>query len=332
MRLGLAILGIGIIYLGFYLQREGFQSGSGSQGSTPSLESTFNNADVLVGNLEITNKYKLIQKNKDSADKILAKYISDADIFLKLDLMYTEVQSYVENGRNIAKATHTASDKVKPDIQTLNFLNKEYVNILFKVYVTFPALMLSSDSNGQTTYDAIVDENVLAHIAEMIDSELKIIPSSMTLITNMQATLLADANALKASVTDNMVETMKTNMATYSRLVSQELAGLKKYHKLVLAANLPAKVSSAKGDITSFLKNTIQFVTSIQTIVTGIPTLNKSLVSAVASQLTIVNSYLDESKSMEGFQSFMNPYEGFQSKMNPYVLTSSVAQGIEFRS
>jgi hypothetical protein len=193
-------------------------------------------------------------------------------------------------------------------------------------------MMQSNDSNQETTYASIVDENVLAHAAEMIESELKIIPSSMTLITNMQATLLADANALKGSVTDNMVEKMKTNMATYSRLISQELAGLKKYHKLVLAANLPAKVASAKGDITSFLKNTIQFVTSIQTIVTGIPTLNKSLVSAVASQLTIVNSYLDESKSMEGFQSFMNPYEGFQSKMNPYVLTSSVAQGIEFRS
>jgi hypothetical protein len=330
MRLGLAILGIGIIYLGFYLQREGFQVNA--QGSMPPYTARFNDADVPSEDIEIVNKYKLIYANKDSADKILAKYISDPDIFLKLNVIYMEIEGYIGNIKGIEKISEKGSDKVKSEKHTLNFLIKDYVDLLFKIYVTFPALMLSNDPNGQTTYAAITDENVLIHLADMIKSELNIIPSSMTRITNIQTTLLADANALKASVTDNTVERMKTNMATYSTLISQELAGLKKYHGYVLSAELPAKAASAKGDITSFLKNTIQFITSVQTIITGIPKLNNSLVSSVASQLTIVNSYLEESKKIEGFQSFMNPYEGFQSTMNPYVLTSSVAQGIEFRS
>jgi len=353
MRLGLILLGIGIIYLGFYLQREGFQSGSGSKGSKVSendmkafegvlltsiekgLGPTFNNADILTGDMEIANKFNLVKKVKDSADKILVKYISDSDTFLKLNFIYEEVHGYTANNADFKDLTIKGPKDIKPDLQNLNYIVKDYANILFKIYITFPTIMLSSDSPGDSSYGAIMDETVLTHAAQMVKSELVLIPSPMTRITNMQTKLLSNANALKASITDNAIGTFKDNMEIYSKMIIDEFGGLKLYYRHLVAANLPAKSTRARADTVTFLNNTISFMTSIQTLLQNVPNMDKNILSSISTQITTCNTFLENIDTKEGYQSFMNPYsrEGFQSTKNPYSpLTVALAQGVEFRT
>jgi hypothetical protein len=353
MRLGLILLGIGIIYLGFYLQREGFQSGSGygsGPGSGPGYDArvlqgvlassiekglapTLTNADILTGDMEIANKFNLVKKVKDSADKILAKYISDSDTFLKLNFIYKEVHGYTANSVDFKDLTMKGPADIKPDLQNLNYIVKDYANILFKIYITFPTIMLSSDSPGESSYDAIIDETVLTHAAEMIQSELKLIPSPMTRITNMQTTLSSNANGLKASMTDNAISIFKDNIEIYGKMILNEFEGLKLYYRYLVAANLPAKSSRARSDIVTFLNNTISFMTSIQTLLKNVPNMDKNILSSISTQITTYNTFLENIDTKESFQSIMNPYgrEGFQSTKNPYSpLTYGLAQGIEF--
>ena len=295
---------------------------------------SLDNADIMTGDMEINNKFNLVNAVKKSADKILVKHISDSDIFLKLDFIYNEVQGYISNTVDFRELTMKGPNDIKPSLQNLNYIVKDYANILFKIYITFPTIMLTNDSPGNSSYAAITDETVLAHAAKMIQSELSLIPSPMTRITNMQTTLLSNANGIKASMTADAVATMKTNLSSYSSMVGNQFIGLKTYHTYLSAAKLSAKASNARTDTVTFLNNTIAFLTSIETLLKDLPNIDKHLMSTISTQITMCNTYSENIDAKEGFQSIMNPYrppEGFQSTRNPYSpLTDGLAQGIEF--
>jgi hypothetical protein len=146
-RLGVILIGIGTLLLGLHLQQktiQGFQSTPPANipvvkppdmgmlkptevADNPAFTAVTDTVNgLMMKDIEIRNKYKLITANKTSSDLILTKTI-DANALFAIEILYNEVSDYIkkmskfketyiesslEQRKVISQVVYTISDQV----------------------------------------------------------------------------------------------------------------------------------------------------------------------------------------------------------------------------
>jgi hypothetical protein len=354
-RLGLVLLGLGILFLGLYLQRkaEGFQaSGEGSgSGSGPAKAAIIPHGDVVMNlhqkDAEIRNKFKMINANKVSTDVILTKYIN-SDLMNNLNILHSEVASYVHNMQNIDKTYTEASSDNQTIMSQLVYTTADQVNMLYYIYYTYPSTIISTNTTVQADSarpsDLGVDE-VLKDATTPITALLVSLPTATTKMTEFATRLFDTTNALTKDQNTSLVSQFNTNLIKYTQLVELQMKTLSntitntniKYLSTTSTdQNSYNLVSTAMNNYISFVKSAIDLLTSVLNILQKI-TENTSniapLVSTITSRLATLNTSESAMKLQLTSVTSGRRAESFVSYRNPYNQPSpNGTQAQEFRT
>jgi hypothetical protein len=305
--------------------------------------------DLVSIDFEIQKKFNIVHNTKDATDKVLVKYISDADLFMKLDSLYTEVKIYVIYMTGIM-GIQTVIEESTPEsllnLRQLIYTANEYVNILYKIYITFPSTIISSNTfiTSSSGIESITDDVVLANTVTMIRQELQNIPSLQSMIAKIKTTLLASAVDLKNTPTSSSISFYETFM-TYMRVNNIEYTGLKNYLEKIKATKMKNMILIAQNNIIAYLQENIATINAVLQNVKNLPNLEESSQSTIQIRLSTYNDLLKTAEedytkfeAIEPFESYKNPYspptialeqtkefrlhgrskEYFQSYKNPY--------------
>jgi hypothetical protein len=338
-RLGLVLLGLGILFLGLYLQKkgiQGFQSGGSGSGSGPATAAIIPQGDIVLNlhqkDAEIRNKFKMINANKVSTDVLLTKYIN-SDLMNNLNILHSEVASYIHNMQNIDKTFTEASSDNQTIISQVVYTTADQVNMLYYIYYTYPSTIISTNTTVQadsaSPSDLGVDE-VLKDATTPITALLVSLPTATSKMTEFATRLFDTTNALTKDQNASLVSQFNTNLIKYTQLIELQMKTLSntvtntniKYLSTTSTdQNSYNLVSTAMNNYISFVKSAIDLLTSvlsilqkitdnasnvaplISTVTSRITTLNTSE-SAMKLQLTSVNS----GRKKEPFVSYGNPY------------------------
>jgi hypothetical protein len=197
-RLGLLLVGLGILLLGFYLNRkhyDGFQEGSGA----PKIE------PLIARDADIRNKFMLVENVKEKSDLTLKKLLPTSGL-IALDMLYSEVSSYVKGFTEDIKTLSAKAADISPreaaaaevgvprDLVKLSqviYTVNDQVDILHKVYLTIPSIIISSKSviNPDTASPTMIShEDVLKEAIPEITTLLSNIPDPKTKLNNYMTT------------------------------------------------------------------------------------------------------------------------------------------------
>jgi hypothetical protein len=355
VRVGTVLIGLGVLFLGYYIQKkniQGFQSGAGAPPEPPSTQTPamiaqpatsavekpmFNvdDTDVLVmKDKETRSKMNMILNTKTTSDVIFLNYIA-SDLLVNLNIVFNEVFQYIKVLNDIANIYSKASETNKYTIRQMIYTAGDQVDMLYNIYYTIPSNIVSTDSimiSDSAPANAINNPYVIAEAAKQISAILATLPSPASKINTYLTTVMKSISGLSAQSSFGDINTFSLNLAQYLNTVDIQLKNLTKtIDDLTKAAvNNPvddSKIDSAKKAKNTFLTTTI---TSLQSIVTALTKTNMTD-PKVADAITDVNSRIT---SMQAAATAMKPQaalEGFASIMNPYDQPSANAiQSREF--
>jgi len=305
--------------------------------------------DIVSIDLEVRKRFNIIHAYKDPADEILVKYISDPDTFIKLDSLYREVKTYVKHIANMPSLQQyitNATDEALISLRQMIYTANDYTNILYKIYVTFPSIVISSNATLSTKTMTMLDDSVLANSVTMIRQELQQIPGVLSMIQQIKSALMSSADKLRNNPKSNSMEMYEIYLK-YTHANELEYMGLNNYIRLISKSKLQNMILMAQNNIIQYLKENIATMDSLLNKVKNLPNINESDQSSIETRretyndlLNTANSDYAKMQSVEPFQSYSNPYvapsisteqakefslrkrEGFQSVKNPYRTVS----------
>jgi hypothetical protein len=308
-----------------------------------------NELDLISIDFEIQKKFNIVHNTKDATDKVLVKYISDADIFIKLDSLYREVKAYITyitGIKGLQDFILNATSEMLLNLRQIIYTANDYTNILYKIYITFPSVIISSNSaiTSNSSAESVTDDTVLANTVTMIRQELQQIPSVQNMIMQIKTTLLASATALKNTPTSTSISFFETYMK-YMRVNEIEYVGLQNYFDKIKTTKMKNMILIAQNNIIAYLQENIATMNSVLQNVKNLPNLESSSQYMIEIRLSTYNDLLKTAQSeytkletIESFESYRNPYsppsiaveqtkefrlhkksvESFQSYTNPY--------------
>lgn len=365
-RLGLVLLGLGILFLGLYLQKDvqGFQSGSGSGPVIPSNPATqASNTPlskavnvVYMKDLEIRNKFSLISSKKLSADVILTKYLN-SDFMSSIGVLFSEVSSYVQVVDDIRNKFSETSVSDQATLSQLVYTVYDQVGILYNIYYTYPSNVIATNtviksdsaSPNDVTSDAVIQQTIT-----QVKSLLMGLPTASSKMTEYYSRLLDTTNMLTKDQNPMLIAQFNTNFDRYMNVVTIQTDNLSSavsninieyLSKTNTDPNSFTKVSTAINNYTTFLKSVMDLLTSIvttlQTISNNSDTISP-IISTIQSRITTLNTAyaamnssltsLETRSKNKGSGSGSGSREPFISYGNPYNQPSpSGSQAQEFR-
>lgn len=349
VRFGIVLIGLGIVFLGLYIQKrgiEGFQNDSGSSptvmGYMPPSEQPITPAsvaqpptqvvdkplfnvddvDVLVmKDKQIRSKMNMIINNKTTADVIFLKYIA-ADLLVNLNTIFNEVFTYIKIVTDISSIYRNATEMNKNTIRQIIYTASDQVDMLYNIYYTIPSNIVSTDSilvSESAPPNAINNPYVIAEASKQISAILAAMPSPASKLNTYLNTLMSSISTLSVNSTPSDVGTFSLNLAQYLSTIDTHHKNLTKTLETLNTVSLRTtvendKLETAKKAKTSFLNTTI---TSLQSIVTSLEA-TKMTDPKVADAITDLKNRIT---SLQAALTAMKPppvLEKFASYMNPY--------------
>ena len=362
VRFGIVLIGLGILFLGFYLQKrgiEGFQNDSGSgptvigyippppQPKTPAsvaqpraqmVERPLFNVDdvdvLIMKDKEIRSKINMILNNKTIADVIYLKYIA-SDLLVNLNIIFDEVFTYIKIVTDVDNLYNNATETNKHTIRQIIYTASDQADMLYNIYYTIPSNIVSTDSilvSESAPPNAINNPYVIAEASKQISAILAAMPSPANKLNTYLNTLMKSISTLSVNSAPSDVNAFSLNLAQYlSTIDTQHKNVTKTYDDLTNTSLITTvendKVETAKKAKTSFLNTTITSLKSIETSLEA----TKMTDPKVADAITDLKNRIT---SLQAALTAMKPppvLEKFASYMNPYDQPSvSMLQSREF--
>lgn len=362
VRFGIALIGLGVVLLGLYMQKksiQGFQvyadTGTRLEGKppVPSPETvnpeiaakvalaatpppiTVDDIDVLVAkDKEIRSKMNMIIKNKPSSDVILLNYIG-LDHLTNLDLMFNEVFQYIKTVADVPALYSKNTEQNKHTIRQIIYTASDQTDMLYNIYFTIPSSIIATDSiviSDTVTADAINNPHVIAEASKQISAILSTLPSPGSKLNTYLTNVMNSVSKLSASSGPVEMNSFTMNLAQYLDTLDVQIKNVHKNTQGLNNLSMTNNVSDDKiKEVTkiksSFLSTSI---TSLQSIQASIEK-SQSADSKVANALSDIKSRIT---SLQAGLTAMKPppvLEKFASIMNPYDEPSpSVKQAREF--
>jgi hypothetical protein len=362
VRFGIVLIGLGILFLGFYLQKksiQGFQNDSGPpvitdsppppppQPITPASlaqppttvvdKPLFNvdDVDVLVmKDKQTRSKMNMILNNKNIADVIFLKYIA-ADLLVNLNVIFNEVFTYIKLVQNVGNLYSNATEMNKNTIRQIIYTASDQVDMLYNIYYTIPSNIVSTDSilvSDSAPPNAVNNPYVIAEASKQISAILATLPSPANKLNTYLNTLMKSISTLSVTSVPGDIITFSLNLAQYLSTIDTQHKNLTKTLETLNTRSIKTpidndKLETAKKAKTSFLNTTI---TSLQSIETSLQA-TKMTDPKVADAITDLKNRIT---SLQAALTAMKPppvLEQFASYMNPYDQPSvSTLQSREF--
>jgi hypothetical protein len=218
-RLGLLLLGLGILLLGFYLNRkhyDGFQAGSGA----PKIE------PLMTRDADIRNKFMLIDAIKTNTDMVFKKLLPTPQL-ITLDMLYSEVSSYVKGFTGDIQ-TLSPTDLVK--LSQLIYTVNDQVDTLYKIYYTIPSTIVSSKAviNPDTapSFTISLSEDVLTEAIPEITQILSNIPDPKAKINDYITHFSNKINTIQKDQSDANINDLRNLLQKLQQITTSVMNNL----------------------------------------------------------------------------------------------------------
>ena len=217
-RLGIVLLGFGILLLILYIKNNGYIEG---------FQSPPNNLDLQTLSLkhnEIRTKFALIQQNKLIKDKSLIPAITN-DSFNAINILYSEVSDYINNP-NIISLYSSANALQISNLYQIIYTIAYMTDILYTIYLSLPSMVVASniviDSNT-ADFSSINNAAVTAETGNLINNMLSSIPSPSKLTDVYNTTLLQNITTLIAHTTMDQIRITENSLMQYLKMVNLQI-------------------------------------------------------------------------------------------------------------
>ena len=353
-RLGIILIGLGLLLWGLYIQSkyEGFQGTPNTALAPPqqlplaapttlnqprTVNDTIDNS-IFIKIPEINSKFRLITKIKLAADVQITKFLSDTDAMSKINIIYYEVRSFVNNIANIDLAklsAETSLTKERDVITQLIYTASDQATLLYRIYFTIPSLIIASGtimSSDTATPMSISDDSIIEKAAPQILKEVAGIPSAIEQLTSSKSTLITNANNLQKNYSDANIGIFQISLTKFLMIVDLEIS------------NMDVKISNMGGTSTTvtstpdikltniinakilFLNGVITTLKTVQDSINKLQNQNPGLSNSIETTISSYNVILTATRDK------LVPKEGFQSHGNSYNTPSpNITQAYEFR-
>ena len=268
-RLGLLLIGIGILLLGFYLNRKHYD---GFQAST-----TMPDVSALKSkDADIRNKLMLITNTKLLSDIALVKLLP-TDLIASLNIIYGEVGSYVNKfkSENLSSLEATDLNKLNQIIYTIS----DNVDMLYSIYYTIPSSIISSKSviNPDSAPPfSVSSENILTAAIPEITEILSKIPNPKTKVQSLVTQINSNVKTVATDQSDLQISNLIQNVQQLQVVVNAVLENMTSTigSLSVNYASRAATDSSVMNKITLAYNDKITFqttiISSLESIVTSL--------------------------------------------------------------
>jgi hypothetical protein len=337
VRFGTVLIGLGILFLGFYVQKrsiQGFQNGTVSlpTAAESAVERPANtnpplinvvDIDVLVQkDKEIRSKMNMVVNAKSTSDLLLINYIS-SDMMANLNIIYKEIMEYAKSISNIADLFSRTDEKHQNTLRQLVYTTSDQVDILYTVYYTIPSNIISTDAiipSGTAPMSAINNPEVVAESAKQVTNVLSTLPSPSAKLNKYLNDLMKSIQSLPTDSSSNDIADFTSKLKKYLNTVDIQQEYMTTNIADLKSASMrytvdPAKTEGADDNKKTFLTTTI---TSFQSIITALEAKNMTNpeiidnVTKLQARVTSMQANLTSMKTparLEGFASIMNPYD-----------------------
>ena len=288
--------------------------------------------DLIKRILEIKTKFDLITKIKLSADIKITKLLSNSDVMNKINIIYSEVKSFIDHFFNldINKLENDSSLKNEKDIVIqVVYTAYDQVSMLYRIYYTIPSLIVSSGTVVSTdTADnmTILNDEVIAKSVNAISMEVASIPSPSEEIIPTSTILINNATELQKNYSDTTLGVFQQSLQKFLMLVDLEISNTDLKISNIAAAGADAKKTIVLNNKILFLNSVITTLKTVYDTLLKISNISSSITSNVNTNITSYNTILANTKAK------LTSKEGFQSYENSYNTPSpNIKQAYEFR-
>lgn len=374
MRLGIILIGLGLLLWGLHVQNkyEGFQSitapsapaaapviaaavapviaPAGTPVGTPAVtldDYSFDFSKIRTYQidafrnkvLEIQLKYDLVDKIKLTADIKLTKLLSDTDTMAKINILYSEVKSFLNGyeminidkifSQNESDLKDESLKNAKNTLSQLVFTAYDQMAVLYRIYYTIPSLIISSGvviSTDTATVMSVIDDNVIAKSIGQISMEVASIPSANEQLTSITDMLMKSAMDLQKDYSDTTLGIFQQLFTRFLSIVDIEISNLDVKLANLENTNMNTKMTNVLNTKIMTLTGIIKSLKALHDTLTKIPNLNVGISSNIKTNITSYETILTDTKAK------YSPKEGFQSHGNSYNMPSpNIKQAYEFR-
>jgi len=364
VRFGTILIGLGVLFLGFYVQKksiQGFQLATEAPspiGETsgyrpvelPSAEKSailrpvndkptlinVDDVDALVQkDKQIRSKMNLVANAKSTSDLLLINYLS-SDMMANLNIIYKEAFNYISTISNIPSLFSRTDEKYQNTIRQLIYTASDQVDMLYTIYFTIPSNIISTDTiipSGTASISSINNPAVVAESAKQVVNILSTLPSPSTKLNKYLTDLMKSIKTLSTDSPKADIAQFVSSLKTYlNTLDVQQESMTSNISALKSASTLysidPAKTESTADNKSTFLTTTITSLQSINTALQATNMTNPEIVDNITKLEGRITSMQANLTSMKGPPARL---EGFASIMNPYDQPSANSiQALEF--
>ena len=338
VRFGIVLIGLGILFLGFYVQKrsvQGFQAEVVSlptaaesavtrpANTNPSLINV-NDIDVLVQkDKQIRSKMNMVVNAKPTSDLILINYIS-SDMMANLNIIYKEIMEYSRSISNISDLFPRTDEKHQNTLRQLVYTTSDQVDILYTVYYTIPSNIISTDAiipSGAAPMSAINNPEVVAESAKQVTNVLSTLPSPSAKLNKYLNDLMKSIQSLSTDSSSNDIADFTSKLKKYLNTVDMQQEYMTTNIADLKSASMRYTIDSSKTEGAADNKKTFltTTITSFQSIITALEAKNMTNpeiidnVTKLQARVTSMQANLTSMKTpaarLEGFASIMNPYD-----------------------
>jgi len=352
VRVGTVLIGLGVLFLGYYIQKkniQGFQSGSEPisvplptaadaaiirpVNEQPALYNVDDLPALIAKDAQTRSKMNLITNAKPTSDLLLINYIS-SDMMANLKILHKEVEDYGKSIHDVKDIFSRTDTKHQNTIRQLIYTASDQADMLYTIYYTIPSNIISTDAiipSGKATISSLSNPDIIAESAKQVSNVLSTLPSPSTKLNIYLIDLMKSVGALSSdSSTDDITEFM-TKLKRYLNTVdiqqehmTTNMADLKSASKKYTID--PAKLESAATNKSTFLTT---IVTSLQSIITALQATNMTKPEIVDTVTNLQGRVTSMQANLTSMKTLTGSKEGFASVMNPYDQPS--ANGMQSR-
>jgi hypothetical protein len=363
VRFGIVLIGLGVVFLGLYIQKksvQGFQSGSGTetiligeipppvpQSNTPAVAAqpaqnviskpliNVDDMDTLIAkDKQIRSKMNMIITNKTASDVIFLNYIA-SDLLINLELIFKEVFQYIQTITDVPSMYNSNTEKNKHTIRQMIYTLSDQVDMLYNIYFTIPSNIVATDSiiiSESAPANAINNPYVIAEASKQITAILSTLPSPGSKLNTYLTNLMNSLAKVSNNSTPSEISMFSMNLAQYFDTLDVQMKNvsntLDKINKVSVTNDVSDDtLKDATKTKSSFLSTSITSLQSIQTFIEKSPNTDPKLTNALSDVKSRITS-------MQAALMSMKPspvMENFASIMNPYdQLSPSAKQAREF--
>jgi hypothetical protein len=343
IRVGTVLLGLGVLFLGYYVQKkniQGFQSRPDPAAlalptpadaaiiqpanDQPPLYSVDDLSALVAKDAETRSRMNLITNAKQTSDLLLINYLS-SEMMANLSILYKEVEDYSKSISDVKDIFSRTDNKHQNTIRQLIYTASDQADMLYTIYFTIPSNIISTDTiipSGTATISSLGNPEIIAESAKQVSNVLSTLPSPSSKLNMYLKDLMKSIGGLSTDSSSDDIAQFTSKMKRYLNTVdiqqehmTTNMADLKSASKRYTVD--PAKLEAAATNKSTFLTTTI---TSLQSIITGLQATtmtNPEIVDTMTNlqgRVTSMQANVTSMKTLKGSGSV----EAFASRMNPY--------------